>query len=183
MKKNLFAKLLAVVIIVVALVATGMSFFSHAPKPEDPVIVNPIDDPVNNTDPVNNNVQNDPGNTTVEVKIDEDGVYYSKDEVALYIITYHKLPGNYISKTKAKKQGWIQEKGNLWDVCKGCSIGGGPFNNSEGTLPEDDYYECDIDYSGGNRNAKRLVYTKWGTVYYTDDHYKTFELLYGEEDD
>lgn len=157
MKRNLLAKLLILVILAAALVVATINFL-------------PSNEPIN--DPIG----------TVDVQIVEDGQYSSKDEVALYLITYHKLPSNYITKTKAKKAGWVQEKGNLWDVCKGCSIGGGPYNNSEGILPEDNYYECDIDYEGGNRNAKRLVYTKWGYVYYTDDHYKSFTLLYGEDE-
>ena len=43
------------------------------------------------------------------------------------------------------------------------------------------YYECDIDSDGGYRGAKRIIYSDDGLVYYTEDHYETFELLYGEE--
>lgn len=134
-----------------------------------------------------NNVENPVGPDTpnvVEVTVKEDGVYTSKEEVAAYLIAYHKLPENYITKTKAKKLGWDADSGNLTDVCKGCSIGGGPYQNLEGTLPEDEnYYECDIDYTTGYRNGKRLVYTKWGKIYYTDDHYETFVLIYDEDAD
>ena len=115
--------------------------------------------------------------------IREDGTYTGKEEVALYIHTYGKLPSNYITKTEAKKKGWDPEKGNLGKVCPGFSIGGDRFSNYEGHLPEKDgrkYYECDIDYRVGSRNAKRIVYSNDGLVYYTDDHYNTFELLYGE---
>ena len=120
---------------------------------------------------------------TVTEKIAEDGVYTSKDEVALYIHAYGKLPSNYISKSEAKKLGWVANKGNLLSVCDGCSIGGDKFTNREGNLPKKDgrqYYECDIDYKGGTRNAKRIVYSNDGLIYYTGDHYNTFELLYGE---
>ena len=115
--------------------------------------------------------------------IREDGTYTSKEEVALYIHTYGKLPSNYITKSAAKKKGWDSEKGNLNKVLPGYSIGGDRFSNYEGHLPTKDgrkYYECDIDYKGGNRNAKRIVYSNDGLVYYTEDHYNTFELLYGE---
>ena len=44
-----------------------------------------------------------------------------------------------------------------------------------------DYYECDIDFDGSYRGAKRIVYSNDGLIYYTEDHYETFELLYGEE--
>ena len=63
----------------------------------------------------------------------------------------------------------------------GMSIGGSPFGNYEGSLPEKDgreWYECDINYDGGFRGAERLVYSNDGLIYYTDDHYKTFEQLY-----
>ena len=44
------------------------------------------------------------------------------------------------------------------------------------------YHECDIDTIGENsRGAKRLVYSDDGRIYYTEDHYETFTLLYGEE--
>ena len=120
---------------------------------------------------------------TNENKIDKDGRYTSKEDVALYIFTYGELPSNYVSKAKARKMGWVASKGNLLKVCEGCSIGGDVFTNREKTLPTSKgrtYYECDIDYEGGTRNSKRIVYSNDGLIYYTDDHYNSFELLYGE---
>ncbi len=117
-------------------------------------------------------------------QLSEDGSYSSKDEVALYLHLYGHLPENYITKKEAEKLGWDSSKGNLWDVAPGKSIGGSRFGNYEGLLPEDDdrqYYECDIDYEGGYRNAKRIVYSDDGLIYYTEDHYESFEYLYGEE--
>ena len=71
--------------------------------------------------------QDDSGVTTVAPErgptIEEDGWYTTKDEVALYIHTYGRLPGNYISKTKARDRGWVASKGNLDEVCPGMSIG------------------------------------------------------------
>ena len=61
------------------------------------------------------------------------------------------------------------------------SIGGDYFGNYEGLLPEDDdrdYYECDIDYEGGYRNAKRIIFSDDGLIFYTEDHYESFEQLY-----
>ena len=119
----------------------------------------------------------------VEEKIDENKSYTSKEDVALYIYTYNKLPSNYVSKKQAKEMGWVASKGNLLKVCEGCSIGGDKFTNREKKLPTKkgrQYYECDIDYEGGNRNAKRIVFSNDGLIYYTDDHYNTFELLYGD---
>ena len=118
-----------------------------------------------------------------EVTVAEDGSYTSKEEVAAYIATYDKLPENYITKKEAKALGW-QTEGTLDEVAPGKSIGGDYFGNYEGNLPEEpgrEYHECDIDYVSGNRNAKRIVYSNDGNIYYTDAHYKTFEHLYGDD--
>jgi hypothetical protein len=110
--------------------------------------------------------------------IDEFGIYDSKDEVALYIVTYDKLPSNYITKKEAKKLGW--SGGSLENYAPGKCIGGDYFGNYEGNLPENaEYHECDIDTLGKkSRGAKRLVFSEDGYIYYTEDHYETFELLY-----
>ena len=101
--------------------------------------------------------------------------------MALYIHLYGHLPGNYVSKTKARKAGWKSSEGNLWKVLPGKSIGGSEFYNDDGQLPDAKgrhWTECDIDYQGGYRNAKRIVFSNDGLIFYTDDHYKTFEQLY-----
>ncbi len=113
-----------------------------------------------------------------ELSLDEDGSYTSKEDVALYLHEYGKLPQNYITKEEARDLGWDSRKGNLWDVAPGKSIGGSHYGNYEKLLPENDYEECDIDYDGGRRNAKRIVYSDDGDIYYTEDHYNTFEQLY-----
>lgn len=116
--------------------------------------------------------------------IAEDGSYTSKDEVALYIHTYGHLPENYITKDEAYDLGW-QSEGTLDEVAPGKSIGGDYFGNYEGILPDKpgrDYHECDIDYESGNRNGKRIVYSNDGNIYYTEDHYNSFEHLYGDDE-
>ncbi|MCI7813681.1 MAG: ribonuclease domain-containing protein [Lachnospiraceae bacterium] len=118
-----------------------------------------------------------------EISVEEDGVYTSKEEVALYIHAFAKLPSNFITKEEAKKLGWKSNEGNLDKVAPGKSIGGDRFGNYEEQLPVEQgrkYYECDINYEGGYRNAERLIYSNDGLIYYTNDHYETFELLYGE---
>lgn len=113
--------------------------------------------------------------------IDEDGWYYSKDDVALYIHTFGHLPDNYITKNEARDLGW--EGGSVERYMEGAAIGGDRFGNYEGLLPEGrNYTECDIDTNGqSSRGAKRIIFSDDGLVYYTDDHYESFELLYGEE--
>ena len=115
--------------------------------------------------------------------IDEDGSYTSKDDVALYIHTYGHLPGNFITKKEARELGW--SGGGLEKYAPGMCIGGDRFGNYEGLLPEKKgrkYTECDIDTLGAkSRGAKRIVFSNDGLIYYTDDHYDSFTLLYGEE--
>lgn len=116
--------------------------------------------------------------------LDKSGSYTSKEAVSLYLVTYETLPDNYITKSEAMKLGWKSSEGNLWDVTDQKSIGGDVFRNREKALPIKDgrtYYEADIDYAGGYRNEKRIVYSDDGLIYYTHDHYKNFELLYGDE--
>ncbi len=125
-----------------------------------------------------------PAETAAEASaIDEDGVYTSKDDVALYLHIYGHLPSNFITKKEAEKLGW--SGGSLEPYAPGKCIGGSHFGNYEGILPEKDgrsYTECDIDTLGADkRGAKRIVFSNDGLIYYTEDHYETFELLYGEE--
>lgn len=118
-----------------------------------------------------------------ENKIDEDGSYTDKENVALYIHTYGKLPQNYINKKSAESLGWTSGEA-VSSFAPGKSIGGDRFGNYEQLLPKKkgrQYYECDIDaYGKKSRGAKRIVFSNDGLIYYTDDHYESFELLYGE---
>ena len=114
-------------------------------------------------------------------KIDYGGVYTSREDVGLYLYIYGELPPNFMTKKEARALGWTG--GSLEDYAPGYCIGGDYFGNNEGILPEGSYHECDIDtlYSRKGRGAKRIVYSDDGRIYYTEDHYETFVLLYGEE--
>lgn len=118
-----------------------------------------------------------------QVTIAEEGEYTTKEDVGLYLYTYGHLPSNFITKKEAKELGWVSKEGNLAEVAPGKSIGGDYFGNYEGILPEEyDYRECDIDSNGDYRGAKRIVFSEeCELIYYTEDHYESFELLYGEE--
>ena len=113
---------------------------------------------------------------------DEDGSYTTKEDVALYIHLYGRLPGNFITKKQAEKLGW--SGGSLEPYAPGKCIGGSRFGNYEGLLPDAEgrtWTECDIDTLGAQkRGAKRIVFSNDGLIYYTGDHYESFELLYGE---
>ena len=121
--------------------------------------------------------------TTTEAvhAIDENGSYTTMEDVSLYLYTYGKLPENFITKNEARDLGW--PGGSLEPYAPGKCIGGDRFGNYEGLLPTDrQYFECDIDTLGASsRGAKRIVFSEDGLIYYTDDHYESFTLLYGEE--
>lgn len=110
--------------------------------------------------------------------VKKDGIYTSPREVAAYLHLYNKLPENYITKAEASRLGWNSKKGNLDEIVPGKSIGGDFFGNYEGILPKKKYRECDVNYTGGYRGAERLIYSEDGDIYYTNDHYKSFEPLY-----
>lgn len=114
--------------------------------------------------------------------LDIAGSYTTKEDVALYIHQYGKLPDNFITKDEARSYGW--NGGSVEPYAPGKCIGGDRFGNFEGLLPDAPgrtWTECDIDtLGGGSRGAKRIVFSNDGLVYYTHDHYETFDLLYGE---
>lgn len=112
--------------------------------------------------------------------LDEGGSYTTCEDVALYLEIYERLPDNFITKQEARDLGW--EGGSLEAYAPGKCIGGDKFGNYEGLLPEAEgrsYRECDIDTLGADsRGAKRIVYSNDGLIYYTEDHYASFTLLY-----
>ena len=117
-----------------------------------------------------------------DLAVEEDGWYYSKEEVALYIYTYDRLPENFVSKQEAEDAGW--SGGSVERYIPGAAIGGSRFGNYEGLLPKAKgrtWTECDINTNGkSSRGAERIVFSNDGLIYYTPDHYESFELLYGE---
>jgi len=115
-----------------------------------------------------------------ETILDEDGTYSSMEDVSLYLHTYGELPDNFITKNEARELGW--SGGGLEAYAPGMCIGGDRFGNYEGLLPEGTYHECDIDTLGAtSRGAERLVWDEDGNIYYTSDHYESFELVYTGE--
>ena len=122
--------------------------------------------------------------------VEESGEYTTKDSVAAYLCKFDKLPSNYVGKNEGKdlyesSTGNTFSKWNFnpWTTI-GVMIGGDDFNNYASdpdyyheNLPEGSYSEADVDYSGSNRGTKRLIYQSGCIIYYTADHYETFDLL------
>lgn len=112
-------------------------------------------------------------NTSDQQSIDQ---LTEEKRVISYVKQNHKLPDYYITKNEARRQGWNPSQGNLCEVLPGKAIGGDKFSNREGNLPKGErYFEADVNYSCGNRNADRIVFTEDGDVYLTKNHYKSFE--------
>ncbi len=112
--------------------------------------------------------------------VEKGGRYDTMEEVAIYLTFFEELPDNYLTKKEAQALGWDNRKGNLWKVAEGCSIGGDRFGNYEGLLPDAKgrkWTECDIGFDGGYRNGKRVVFSNDGLIYYTDDHYASFDEI------
>ena len=178
MKKRLAAWLLALVM-VLSLAGCGEDTSKVAVFPSQDA---QQQDTLPDDDGAVSNLPDDGDDSGAEA-IDEDGSFTSKEEVALYIHTYGRLPDNFITKKEAQALGW--PGGSLEPYAPGKCIGGSRFGNYEGLLPEKDgrtYTECDIDTLGAeSRGAKRIVFSNDGLIYYTGDHYESFELLYGEE--
>ncbi len=124
--------------------------------------------------------QTDSTASAADGTLDPEGFYYSKEDVALYIHTYGKLPANFVTKSQAKQQFGSNYKA----MQQGYRVGGDVFQNREGRLPKQEgrtWTECDIVALGGTeRGAQRIVFSNDGLIYYTGDHYDSFTLLYGE---
>ena len=114
-------------------------------------------------------------NNTSNNNIDE----LTNDEIVVkYLKEHGELPEYYITKSEAKSLGWVPSKGNLCEVAPGRAIGGDIWTNRQKSLPTKSgrrYFETDLNYNCGNRNADRVVFSNDGLVFVTFDHYRSFE--------
>ncbi len=111
-----------------------------------------------------------------------EGPIIDPQSIADYLFSHDMtLPENFITKKEARDLGWDSYYNDVSDVAPGKSIGGDYFGNYEGRLPVIKgvkYYEADCYYTKGNRNADRVIFSTDGRVWYTGDHYNTFEELF-----
>jgi hypothetical protein len=180
------------VLLILLLAASLAGCMAFDLEPEDPIDISIVTrspepqtnspEPQTQTEPLVWTEQ--PTEAVIAPTVTEDGVYDSKEEVALYIHLYGHLPSNYITKKEAEALGW--SGGDLRPYAPGKCIGGSHFGNYEGLLPDKEgrsWTECDIDtMNASKRGAKRIIFSNDGLIYYTEDHYEHFEKLYGKED-
>lgn len=190
MKKRNITRIIAALLILMLSVGMLSGCRKKTPAPtENPTSENEQEEEANNSESEQNSESSREEETSGEAVaqpeeaqlIDEDGIYNSKEDVALYLYTYGHLPSNYITKNEAKGLGW--SGGSVERYGEKLAIGGDKYGNYEGLLPEGHkYHECDVDTWGKKkRGAKRIVWSESGNIYYTEDHYESFELLYGDE--
>ena len=170
--KKVLALLLSLILLF-SLVSCGIQIGYDSTN--DAITVLPVEEQENSIPDIDD--LSDDAQSTI---LDEDGLYDSKEDVALYLHTFGHLPDNYITKKEAESLGW--HGGSLEPYAPGCCIGGSYFGNYEGILPDGhSYKECDINTLGAkSRGAERMVYSDDGLIFYTGDHYESFILLYGE---
>ena len=111
-----------------------------------------------------------------------EGPITDPQSIADYLFSHDmQLPENFITKKEAQRLGWDSRTNYVSDVAPGKSIGGDYFGNYQGKLPQGKgitYREADCWYTGGRRNACRIIYSNQGRVWYTEDHYETFTELF-----
>lgn len=112
-------------------------------------------------------------NQRLQIKIDE--AELTDTLKALNASRNAMLPDKFVVKREADRMGWKPGK-DLWSIpaLKGKSIGGDHFGNRERRLPNGNWREADLDYRGGHRGAKRLLFSTNGMRRVTVDHYQTF---------
>lgn len=89
---------------------------------------------------------------------------------------YGKLPEYYISGEALQVLGWRWGKApSKYAPAKMVTMG--IYRNENGhlpSLPGRVWFEADINYTSGKRNAQRIVWSSDGLIFVTYDHYQTF---------
>ena len=144
--------------------------------------------PSDNVGQSSNSLDNSPcksgyyyGNKGNVPQINENSYYTTKEEVALYLVTYKKLPSNYMTKNNYNN---MTNSGTDLPAGSSTRIGGDRYYNSDGDLPDfgGAWSECDVNASGptpSQRGSKRIVFTWNFRMFYTDDHYSHWQEYLG----
>ena len=184
MKKQLIALISAIVVLLGIFIAKPL-VFDKANDVEPTTTTEWFDENAITTERTTYETRKATTKTTTQKKttkqssgtVDKDSSYYSKNDVALYIHTYGRLPNNFITKNQARALGW--EGGSVEKFAPGKAIGGDYYGNYEGKLPSGNYHECDINtHNKSSRGAERIIYSSDGRIYYTSNHYESFTQLY-----
>jgi len=140
--------------------------------------------------------------------LEKDGEYTRRSEVALYIRTFGRLPKNYLIRYPGDTSLYESYIGDLPDFYddydfpqdlvvvrreygdqfeKDIYYGYWHFSNHAGQLPRSwTFMIADINIAGAghSRGNDRFVFSPEAKiVYYTPDHFNTYEILYGDARD
>lgn len=89
---------------------------------------------------------------------------------------YGYLPTYYITLNDLFNTGWNQGQSPA-RFAPGKMLTRGVYHNKNGHLPDAPgriWYEADLNYYSGHRNAHRILWSNDGLIFVTYDHYRTF---------
>ncbi len=136
--------------------------------------------------------------------LDPDEHYTRRDDVALYIRTFGKLPPNYFIRYEndlnlyERTYGYLPDRYDDFDLFNQLTelrreygedsyYGYWHFSNHAGQLPDFTMFyiaDTNIGGAGHSRGNDRFVFSpEERIVYYTPDHFETYELWYGDARD
>lgn len=104
------------------------------------------------------------------------GTKNGQDGADCWMKYYNVLPEYYITREELLALGWKWGKPPA-KFAQGKMATMGIYQNRNGHLPQIPgriWYEADINYYSGKRNAHRLLWSNDGLLFVTYDHYKTF---------
>ena len=92
----------------------------------------------------------------------------------VWLTLFGELPDYYITKKEAHDNyGWNERRNTLAGKIPEKMIGNEIYYNDKHILPEKEgriWYECDVDYTSGRRNNKRLYYSNDGLMFFSPTH-------------
>lgn len=161
-------------LIAIILIFVGLGYYWYANRPSQK---QPIPIPIPITETTRNHRNDFPKNPDKLSTLPIDQLT-AENVVVAFVKKNGFLPAYYIKKNAARQRGWIASEGNLCKVLPGKAIGGDVFTNRQKILPSKNnriWYEADLNYNCGRRNADRILFSSDKLIFVTKDHYKTFE--------